>query len=276
MYEILISPFVEYDFLYRALLTGVFISISSAPLGVFLILRRVSLMGDAISHGILPGIAISYIIYGLSIWALTFGGIAAGIIIAGASYLISNKTILKEDATLTGIYLFSLAIGVFILSASNGQMCVMHFLFGDILGVGRDAFNLIIVLSAITPIILSLILKPLIYGSFDPLFCKSNKIPLKRIQVIFLSLVVVNLVVGCQAMGTIMTLGIMMIPAIAARIICIKVIPMLMVSSIIGIISSVFGVLISYHFNFATSPAIVMTSGIIWIFSMIYNYSFSK
>lgn len=228
-------------------------------------------MGDALSHGILPGIAVAYLSYGLSVWALTFGGIIAGLMVAGASYFIAHYTLLREDAALTGIYLVALATGVFILSASGGQMCVMHFLFGDILGVTHEAFLVITALAFITPASLCIIFRPLSYSAFDPIFCKSNQMPIQKVQAVFLGFVVINLVIGCQAMGTIMTLGIMMVPAVAARVLSERLVPMMFLSAIIGVCASYFGILISYHFNYSTSPAIVMTAGFLWILALFFR-----
>ncbi|MFL5210119.1 MAG: metal ABC transporter permease, partial [Microvirga sp.] len=112
LYDLLIGPFVEFEFLRRALVGAVAIALGGAPVGVFLMLRRMSLTGDAMAHAILPGAALGYLVAGLSLPAMTLGGILAGIVVAVLAGLVARLTVLKEDASLAAVYLISLALGV--------------------------------------------------------------------------------------------------------------------------------------------------------------------
>ena len=110
IYDGLIAPFAEFAFMRRALVASLALSLSAAPLGVFLTLRRMSLMGDALSHAILPGVALGYLVAGLSLSAMAIGGLLAGMLVAGLAGLVSRVTTLKEDASLAAIYLVALVL----------------------------------------------------------------------------------------------------------------------------------------------------------------------
>ena len=125
-YDLLIAPFADYSFMRRALAGSLAISVSAAPVGVFLMLRRMSLIGDAMAHAILPGAAIGFLLFGLSIVPMTIGSIIAGLVVALSAGLVARSTALKEDASLAAFYLISLALGVLIVSAKGSSVDLMH------------------------------------------------------------------------------------------------------------------------------------------------------
>ena len=124
--EILIEPFTQFVFMRRALVATLALAISAAPLGVFLTLRRMSLLGDALSHAVLPGVALGFMLFGLSLPAMALGGVLAGLLIAAIAGWLSRVTVLKEDASLTAIYLLALAIGVMLISRQGSQLDLLH------------------------------------------------------------------------------------------------------------------------------------------------------
>lgn len=264
----LFVPF-EYLFMRRALVACVGIALSSAPLGVILIQRRMSLMGEALSHGILPGIAIAYLIVGMWLPGLSIGGILAGLTIAYLSNMAARKTVLNEDASFSSFYIIALAIGVLILSTQGGNMNLVHLLFGNVLSVDSDALIFISGISTISLILLFLLYRPLIYDCFDPLFMKSLGLKSSLYSTIFLALVVCNLVAACQALGTLMALGMMMVPAVTARLLCKRLFPMIVVSTLLAIFSSYVGLLLSYYLNWPSGPTIILVAGILYGISLI-------
>ncbi|MDO9125416.1 MAG: metal ABC transporter permease, partial [Parvibaculum sp.] len=139
IYATLIEPFVEYGFMRRALIACLALALGGGPIGTFLVLRRMSLMGDAMSHAILPGAAIGFLVAGLSIWGMSVGGLVAGLAVVLLAALISRATALREDASLAGFYLISLALGVLIVSVRGSNIDLLHVLFGTILSVTDDA-----------------------------------------------------------------------------------------------------------------------------------------
>ncbi|MEX1154568.1 metal ABC transporter permease, partial [Parvibaculum sp.] len=133
LYTALIEPFVEYGFMRRALVACLALALGAGPVGTFLVLRRMSLMGDAMGHAILPGAAIGFLVAGLSLWAMSLGGFVAGLTVVLLAGIVSRVTALREDASLAGFYLISLALGVLIVSMRGSSVDLLHVLFGTIL-----------------------------------------------------------------------------------------------------------------------------------------------
>ena len=143
MYELLVEPFAEFGFMRRALVGCIAIAVGATPVGVFLMLRRMSLTGDAMAHAILPGAAIGFLVSGLSLGAMTIGGLVAGMAVALLSGLVTRVTELREDASLAAFYLISLAIGVLIVSTRGSNVDLMHVLFGSVLALDDAALILL-------------------------------------------------------------------------------------------------------------------------------------
>src|SRR6266436_6057765 len=136
LHEIFIAPFTEFEFMRRALAGALALALGAAPIGVFLMLRRMSLVGDAMAHAILPGAAVGFLLSGLSLFAMTAGGLIAGFVVALLTGLVARTTELKEDAALATFYLLSLAVGVTIISLKGTNIDLLHVLFGNVLAVG--------------------------------------------------------------------------------------------------------------------------------------------
>ncbi|MBY0281734.1 MAG: metal ABC transporter permease [Alphaproteobacteria bacterium] len=270
--KLAISPFSDYLFMRRALVACLGIALSSAPLGVILIQRRMSLMGEALSHGILPGIAISYLLFGMWLPGLSIGGIAAGLIIAFLSNFATRKTILNEDATFSSFYIIALASGVLILSLKGGNMNLLHLLFGNVLAVDSSSLLFISGTSSLTLTLVILLYRPIIYDCFDPLFMQSVGLKSIYYNVVFLSLIVCNLVAACQTLGTLMALGIMMLPAITARLLSKRLFPIFIISIVLAISSSYIGLLMSYYLNWPSGPTIILVAGVGYFIAMIYSF----
>jgi zinc/manganese transport system permease protein len=271
MYAFLLQPFVDYAFMQKALAGTILLAISAAPVGVFLMLRRMSLAGDAMSHAILPGAAAAYLLFGLSILPMTAGGLLAGLVVALGAGAVTRLTIQNEDASMAAFYLISLAAGVLLVSMRGSAVDLMHVLFGTVLALDTTALILIGSICAITVISLAIIWRGLIAECLDPLFLRSVSRMGAPVHFLFLLLVVLNLVSGFQALGTLLSVGLMMLPAIAARFWADRVLPMCVVATSIGAFSGVAGLLISYHFSVPSGPAIILCAGSAYIFSMIFG-----
>jgi zinc/manganese transport system permease protein len=276
MYDILIAPFVDYIFMRRALVACIGIALSSGPLGVLLVLRRMSLIGDAMSHAILPGMAIGYLLAGVWLPALSIGGTIAGLLIALASGKIARATILTEDASFTGLYLISLALGILILSIKGGNMNLSYFLFGSVLAVDQPSMILISCVATLSLITLALIYRPLIYECFDPIFVRMMGVKGSYYHFIFLILVVLNLVGACQALGTLMALGIMMLPAITARLLSQQVWTSVLIAIFIALISGYVGLVLSYHMSWPSGPTIILMCGLFYLVTLISYHPLTK
>ncbi|WP_288194402.1 zinc ABC transporter permease AztB [uncultured Phyllobacterium sp.] len=269
MYDFLIAPFVDYSFMQRALLGSLALSLSSCPVGVFLMLRRMSLTGDAMSHAILPGAAAGFLLYGLQIVPMTIGGLIAGVIVALGAGAVSRFTIQKEDASMAAFYLISLALGVMIVSLRGSNVDLMHVLFGTVLALNNEALSLIGLICGVSIVTLAIFWRGLVAECLDPLFLRSVSRIGTPVHFIFLALVVLNLVGGFQALGTLLSVGLMMLPAAGARFWTTRVGPMCAVAILIGMISCVAGLLISYHFALPSGPAIILSAGAMYIASIL-------
>ena len=268
MIDGLIQPFIEFGFMRRALAGLLALSMSAPPIGVFLMLRRMSLMGDALSHAILPGAAIGYLLAGLSLLAMSLGGFAAGLAVALLAGLVARSTSLKEDASLAAFYLVSLALGVMIVSIRGSNVDLLHVLFGTVLALDDAALILIGAIATVTLTTLALIYRPLVLECFDPQYLRLVGGPSLTTHVLFLVLVVLNLVSSFQALGTLLAVGIMLLPAVTARFWTEDLSWMIAASMIAGVAASVTGLLVSYHSNVPTGPAIVLVSGVFYLLSM--------
>jgi len=269
MIDAVVSPFIEFAFMRRALVGCLALSLGAPPIGVFLMLRRMSLMGDAMSHAILPGAAIGYLLAGLSLFAMSLGGFAAGLAVALAAGLVARSTVLREDASLAGFYLVSLALGVLIVSVRGSNIDLLHVLFGTVLALDDAALILVAGIATISLAVLAVIYRPLVLECFDPQFLRSASSLSSPTHLIFLVLVVLNLVAGFQALGTLMAVGIMLLPAIAARFWAEDISAMILVAVLIAFAASLSGLLLSYYANLPTGPAIILLAGGFYLLSML-------
>lgn len=205
IWELVFAPFVEFGFMRRALLGCVAVSFGATPVGVFLMLRRMSLTGDAMAHAILPGAAIGYLISGLSLSAMTIGGLIAGMVVALTSGFVARVTAITEDASLAAFYLISLAVGVLIVSTRGSNVDLLHVLFGSVLALDDAALILLCSFATLSILTLAVLLRPLVLECVDPQFLRSVSRLSAITHFLFLALVVINLVAGFHALGTLMS-----------------------------------------------------------------------
>ena len=268
-YDILIAPFLEFDFMRRALVATLALALGAAPIGVILMLRRMSLMGDAMAHAILPGAAVGFLVAGLNLFAMSVGGLIAGLLVALLAGVVARVTELKEDASLAAFFLVSLALGVTIVSARGTNIDLLHFLFGNVLGLDAASLVLIAAISTLSLLILALIWRPLVLECVDPGFLRSISRAGAPVHIAFLGLVVLNLVGGFQALGTLLAVGLMMLPAFTARFWTRDITAMILVAVLTGTLSGYVGLLLSFHAGVAAGPAIILVAGALYIGSVL-------
>jgi zinc/manganese transport system permease protein len=271
MIAVLWQPFVEFAFMRRALLGGLLLAVSAAPLGVFLMLRRMSLMGDAMAHGILPGAAIGFWIAGLSLPAMTLGGLTAGLVMAAIGALVSRHTGLREDSSLAALYPISLASGILLLGLAGRRLDLLGLLFGSALAVDRDTLEAMIGVSVVSLSTFVLIYQTLLLDSLDPIFLRTVSRLGPVAYALFLGLVVLNLVVGFQAIGALMMVGLMILPAVAARFWSQRLPMHIAIAALLGMLSVWLGLLLSYYAALPSGPAIVATAGAFYFLSVVFG-----
>ena len=279
VWDALFAPFLEFSFMRRALVATLALSLSAAPLGVFLTLRRMSLLGDALSHAVLPGVAIGFMVSGLSLMSMALGGVAAGMLVAGIAGAVSRFTTLKEDASLAAIYLVALALGVTLISQNGTQLDLLHILFGSALGVDTAGLLLVAGVTTASVLLLAGMYRGLVLETFDPVFMGANHGGrgggLSQLlgpwvwHQGFLMLVVVNLVAGFQTLGTLMAVGLMMLPAVSARLWHDALPAQLINASAQAALAGAIGLLLSYHFDTPSGPTIIGCAGALYFTSLL-------
>ena len=271
VWDALFAPFAEFVFMRRALVATLALALSAAPLGVFLTLRRMSLLGDALSHAVLPGVAIGYLVSGLSLTAMALGGVLAGMVVAGLAGAVSRFTALKEDASLAAIYLVALALGVTLIARHGTQLDLLHILFGSALGVDTDGLMLVAGVATVSVLALALMYRGLVLETFDPVFMSAHRhgLPSWCWQQGFLMLVVLNLVAGFQTLGTLLAVGLMMLPAVSARLWHDNLPAQLVNAAVQAAVAGAAGLLLSYHFDTPSGPTIIGCAGGLYAISLL-------
>lgn len=269
LYSLLLEPFAEFSFMRRALVACFAVGLGSGPIGVLLVLRRMSLVGDALSHAILPGAAIGFLISGFSLLSMSVGGMIAGLSVALMSGVISRMTSTHEDASFAAFYLVSLALGVMIVTTRGSNVDLMHVLFGTILAVDELSLIMLACICTFTLLTLAMIFRPLIMECFDPDFLKSAGTSGVRYHLLFLTLVVLNLVGGFQALGTLMAVGLMMLPAAAAKMWSDQIWKLMILSCFFALLSGFAGLLISFYYNLPSGPSIILVAGALYLASIL-------
>ncbi len=268
--DALITPFIKFAFLQRALVACIVLSVGGAPLGFFMNQRRMALVSDAMSHAILPGVAIAFLISGMGVWPLTVGGLLAGTLIALFSVFLTKYSQIKEDAVFTLLYLFSLTSGIVLLSLKGSNIDLMHMLFGDILAIDNSGLLFVTGVVVTTLFALAFIYRGLVLDCFDPDFLMASRHGRWTRQVFFV-LFVVNLVAAFQALGTLMALGLMLLPAIASGFWTRRIDVALPLSVFIAIFSSYAGLLLSYHTNTPSGPVVVLVCAVFCLGSVLFG-----
>jgi zinc/manganese transport system permease protein len=271
IYDSLIAPFAEFEFMRRALVGTFALALGAAPIGVFLMLRRMSLIGDAMAHAILPGAAIGFLLFGLNLFAMAGAGLVAGFVVAVGAGLIARSTELKEDASLAAFFLISLALGVTIVSVKGTNVDLLHFLFGSVLAMDDPTLILVVSITSVSLVMLALIWRPLVLECVDPGFLRSVSRAGGPAHIAFLALVVMNLVGGFQALGTLLAVGIMMLPAVTARFWARDITGMMAVAIGCAAFSGLAGLLVSFHASLPSGPAIILVAGGLYALSVLFG-----
>ncbi len=259
----------NYEFMRHGMLALVFLCLGAAPVGVFLQLRRMSLTGDAMAHAILPGAALGYLVAGLSLPAMTLGGMAAGLAVAVTAGVVARRSALREDSSLAAFYLLSLGLGVMLISARGNNVDLLHVLFGNVLALDADTLLFVMAAGVATVVVMFLLRRPLVMDSFDPEFLKGISRWGGVAHVAFMALMVLNLVAGFHAMGTLLSVGLMVLPAATVRLWVNRLPALLLGSVLLAIAASGGGLVASFVFDWPTSPLIVVVLGALYVLSML-------
>ena len=267
MIENFINGLYEFHFLQNSLVTAVVIGIVLGAVGCFIILRGMSLMGDAISHAVLPGVAISYIL-GINFFV---GAIIFGLLSSIIITFIKNNSIIKGDTAIGITFSSFLALGVILIGVANSSTDLFHILFGNILAVQDIDKWLTMGVSGIVLIVIILFFKELLITSFDPLMARAIGMKVNFYHYLLMVLLTLVSVTAMQSVGTILIVAMLITPAATAYLYTNSLRKMIILSSSLGAVSSVLGLFIGYSFNIAVGSSIVITSAIIFAISFLVS-----
>jgi manganese/iron transport system permease protein len=264
IYEWIIEPF-QYEFMQRALFAGISVGLVCAVLSCFLVLKGWSLMGDAISHAVLPGIVIAYV-FGI---ALPIGAFLSGLLCALQTGFIKNNSRLKEDTVLGVVYSGMFALGLVLFAKIETEQHLMHVLFGNMLGINDTEYMQTITLSLSIFVIVILFSRQLLLYCFDRSHARVVGLPVQFIHYSFLILISLAVVAAIQAVGVVMVVALLISPGITAFVLVKRFRTMMFVAIGFSLISIFLGTLISYHIDGATGPCIVLTQALFFIVALI-------
>ena len=261
-YNILLAPFETLGFMRTALVGCVALALANGAVGTLLVLRRMSLDGDVLGHAVMPGAAIGFLYAGPSPTFLSLGGLASGLSVAALGTLLPRSRT-QHDAALVAFYLVALSLGVLLVAWRGSNVDVMRVLFGTVLAIDRPALLQIATASSIVLLTAAALYRPFAADAVDPAFLHSvaPRIPYRAI---FAIVVLLALVASFQAFGTLLALGPLLLPAAAACCWRLSVGASMALATGFGVVASIAGLLLSYHGNLPSGPAIVLVNGVLY------------
>ena len=264
--DLLIAPF-NFPFMQRALLTAVVTGTVCALLSCFLVLKGWSLMGDAISHAVLPGIILASLI-GIPI---AIGAFVSGLFCAVATGYLKENSRIKEDTVMGIVFSGMFAVGLVMFAKIDTAQHLTHILFGDILGITNAEFKQILLFAGITIVVILFKRKDFMLYCFDPNQARVIGLPVKLIHYGLLSLLALTIVASLQAVGIILVIAMLISPGIIAFVLCRSFGWMLVVAVIASVTSSLIGTILSFHINATTGPTIVVIQALYFVVALAYS-----
>jgi zinc/manganese transport system permease protein len=266
-HALIVEPFETLAFMRAALVACLTLALANGAVGTLLILRRASLDGDVLGHAVMPGAAIGFLYAGPSPGWLSLGGLASGFGVAALAELIARDQA-RRDVRLVAFYLIALSLGVLLVAWRGSNVEIMRVLFGTVLAIDRTALLQIAALASIILLLIAALYRPLAVSAFDPAFLRAAGIRAPY-GAVFSALVVLALVASFQAFGTLLALGPILLPAAAARCWRLGAAASIALAIGFGVAASVAGLLLSYHGNLPSGPAIVLSAGLLFGISSV-------
>ena len=269
-----VEPFESLAFMRAALVACLALALANGAVGTLLVLRRMSFDGDALGHAVMPGAAVGFLYAGPSPAWLSLGGLASGLAVAALAGLIAGGRA-RRDSGLVAFYLVALSLGVVLVAWRGSNFDVMCVLFGTVLAIDQPALVQISAVSSVIVLVIAVLYRPLAVGGFDRAFLRAvgTRAPY---EAVFLALVVLTLVASFQAFGTLLAVGPVLLPAAAARCWGLGVAASMALATGFGLAASIAGLLVSYHCNLPSGPAILLAAGLLFGISLVATSSLRR
>ncbi|WP_345305731.1 metal ABC transporter permease [Candidatus Villigracilis saccharophilus] len=259
---------LAYQFMQRGLFASVIVGVLCAVMGTYVVLRGMAFLGDAMAHAILPGVAIAYLLQG----NLLVGAGVAAVIVALSIGLFSREGTVKEDTAIGILFAAALSLGVALISSMQTYAVdLSHILFGNVLGVSSSDLWMIVGLSFVILLTVSLFFKQFLVISFDPVLAATLRLPAELLRNLMLVLLALTVVVSLQTVGVSLAAAMLVTPAATAYLLTRRLLPMMLVSALIGALSSVIGLYLSYYLNIVSGSTIVLTATAFFLITFLWK-----
>jgi manganese/iron transport system permease protein len=263
----LIQP-LQYEFMIRGMLASVMVGILCAVMGTYVVLRGMAFLGDAMAHAILPGVAIAFLLHG----NLLVGAVIAAVIIALSIGFFSKGGAVREDTAIGILFAAALSLGVALISSiQTYAVDLSHILFGNVLGVSVSDLWMTAGLGVLILAAVALLYKQFLVISFDPILAATLRLPAELLRNLMLVLLALTVVVSLQTVGVGLAAAMLVTPAATAYLLTRRLWPMMLVSAIIGAVSSLIGLYVSYYINIVSGSAIVLTATAIFLLVFLFH-----
>ena len=263
----LLEP-LQYAFMTRAFAASAIVGVLCAVIGTYVVLRGMAFLGDALAHAILPGVAIAYLLQG----NLLIGALAAAVVVALAIGLFSRQGTIKEDTAIGILFAAALSLGVALISTMKTYAVdLSHILFGNVLGVSSADLWLTAGLGLAVLLTVALLYKPFLVISFDPVLAATMRLPADLLRMLMLILLALTVVVSLQTVGVGLAAAMLVTPAATAYLLTRRLLPMMLIAALLGALSSVVGLYVSYYANVVSGAAIVLTATAFFLVAWLFN-----
>ncbi len=266
MIQIFTEP-LAYGFMQRGMLAAVMVGILCAVVGCYVVLRGMAYLGDAISHAILPGVAIAYVLKG----DILVGALVAAILVALAIGFFTQRGNIKEDTAIGILFAATLSLGIAIISTiKTYALDLTHILFGNVLGASDTDLVLIAILSVIVLVTLLALYKELLVVSFDPVLAATLRLPTNLLINILLILIALAVVISLQTVGVGLVAAMLVTPAATANLLTRRLPTMMLIAGMLGALASIIGLYLSYYLNIASGAVIVLTTTVFFFIAYVF------
>jgi manganese/iron transport system permease protein len=268
MLNILIEP-LQYSFMQRSSIEAIIVGIICAVVGTYLLVQRLALLGDAIGHSVLPGLAIAF----LGNFNLLLGAFIASILSTLLINLIRTRSSIKEDAAMGIVFSAFFALGITLITViqKDNKIDLNHFLFGNILGVTPDDIRDTLIIAALVLLTVFLLYKELLFYTFDKTGAQAAGLPVNLLDFGLMILIGLTIVASLKAVGVILVLALLITPAATAYLLVPRLHQVMFLGVGIGTLASIGGMYLSYYFNLPSGPAIVLVAFALFLLAFLFS-----
>lgn len=262
-----INDIIEYEFLQRALFTSIIVGIICGTIGSFIILRGLSLMGDAISHAVLPGIAISFML-GINFF---YGAVVAGVLTTIGIGFVTQNSRIKNDTSIGIVFAAAFALGILLITKAQTAIDLTQILFGNVLSVRPSDMWMTIIVGVIVLVTVFVFYKELLVSSFDETMAAAYGLPTRFIHYVIMILLTLATVASLQTVGVVLVIAMLITPAATAYLLTDRLSTMIFLAMFFGAVSSIIGLYFSFKYNLASGPVIVLVTTVFFVLAFIFS-----